>query len=60
MVLECAELGFIEITMLNYFRIEQLEGREEVRLVCIIECLAKVQVLQLITLSRTRREASAQ
>jgi len=57
MVIERVELRFVQLVILLYFSIKSLQRFEEIPLVGVIEGLAKVQILQLVTLAWARCQA---
>jgi hypothetical protein len=53
-IVECVELGFVEFIVLDDLRVQTFQGLEELTLVRVVQRLAKVQVLQLFSVTRTR------
>ncbi len=60
MVIKSIELRFVEPVMLLYLGVESLERLEIEPLVCVIECLAEVKILQFLCRCGTRGQSGDQ
>ena len=60
MVIKSIELRFVEPVMLLYLGVESLERLEPEPLVCVIECLAEVKILQFLCRCGTRGQSGDQ
>ncbi len=59
-IIECVELGLVEVIVLLDLGVEPLERIEELSLVRVIQRLAEVQILQFVTMTWTRRQTGEQ